>query len=157
MIRIVYSVFAFTLLVVFSCEPKKSDKGISSEDTLKEEKAVTADTSDQASSQNLSGKAGMISGKWKATEFETPTVKLSGELTDIRFDFKNDMTFDYSEDGKKDGGTWKLNEKEDQISLTFQNDIKADMDIKELTENKMVIAGKQHGMYRTYVLERVKK
>jgi len=153
MIRIAFSVLTLALFIFTSCENKPSETGKDAADSLaKDTLTSTSVDTTQIAATELSAKAAMITRKWKATEFETPNVKLSGELIDIRFNFKPDMTFEYSEDGKKDSGTWKLNDQESQIMLTYQNDVKSDLDIKELTENKLVLAGKEHGMYRTYIL-----
>jgi hypothetical protein len=154
MIKIALYTLSLSLLLFTACEKKPAEtEGTTEVDSLKKDTvSATADTTTQVAATELSEKAAMVAGKWKATEFETPNIKLSGELIDIRFDFKPDMTFEYSEDGKKDNGTWKLNEQENQVMLTYQNDVKADMDIKELTKDKFVLAGKEHGMYRTYIL-----
>lgn len=157
MTRIAFSLLLLSTLILSSCEKKPSETADSqTKDSLKKDSATVSVDTSKAPVSELSGKAGMIAGKWKATEFETPTIKLSGELTDIRFDFKKDMTFEYFEDGKKDNGIWKLNDQENQVMLTYQNNVKSDLDIKELKEGKLVLSGKEHGMYRTYVLAPMK-
>jgi hypothetical protein len=118
-------------------------------DTIKKEEPVTPVPEPEA---ELTGKAKMIAKSWKAKELETPTAKLSDEFIDIKFDFKKDGSFEYSEEREKEKGTWKINDKETILTLKYENNMEVKLDIKELSETKMVIAGEEHGMYRSYTL-----
>lgn len=139
------------VLLTAACDRKTTEATTESlpADTIKKDGTETAAP---ASETELTGKANMVAKEWKALEFETPTAKLSGEFVDIRFNFKKDGSFDYSEDGKKEKGTWKLNDNETMLMLEYDDKMQAELEIKELSEEKMTIAGKEHGMYRTYVL-----
>jgi hypothetical protein len=137
-------------MVLTSCEQKPSESNTANSPvTDSTKKEPTAEAKPEIT---LTEKGTMVAKSWKAAQIETPTVKLSGEFVDIKFNFKADGTFEYSEDGKKDEGKWKLNQEETMIMLEYSDGRKADHDIKELSEDKMTIAGKEHGMYRTLTL-----
>lgn len=138
------------LMVLTSCEQKPSESTTAS--NLGTDSAKKETTAEAKPEIKMTEKGAMVAKSWKAAEIETPTVKLSGEFVDIKFNFKTDGTFEYSEDGKKDEGKWKLNQEETMLMLEYTDGRKADHDIKELSGDKMVIAGKEHGMYRTVIL-----
>lgn len=154
-----FSFYLFALLFVSftSCENKATTESASADtlraDTLQTIKDTLATT---VAAPALTGKAAIVAKKWKASQFETTTVKLSGDLIDVRFDFKNDSTFSYSEDGKKQTGKWSVNEQGTTLTLAYDDKRKATHNIKELTDVRMIIAGKEHGMYRTITMEPTK-
>jgi hypothetical protein len=139
--------------LLFSCEKKPVESNnnqatldsTNNKETANQEVAVAPEI-------ELTGNAKLIAKKWKATEIEMPSVKLPGDLVNIQFDFKKDGTFDYQEDNTKDTGKWKMSEDGKMLMLEYDNKIKADLNVKELKDTKFVIAGKEHGMYRTYIL-----
>ena len=100
----------------------------------------------------LQGKALLVARQWLASEFETSNIKLSGELIDLKFNFKSDSTFDNTSDGKTESGTWAINEEGTKLILNYNTAREAKYDVKALNENSMIIAGKEHGMFRTITL-----
>lgn len=147
--KIYQVVFGSLFLILSACGSNPGESNTSSE-------AVDSVTTDSVAvtqpEEALSGKAALITKVWKAEEVVTPTAKLPGDFIDIKFTFHPDKTFDYSEDGKKQKGVWTLNSEETMLMFEYEDGRKADHDIKELNENKLVISGKEHGMYRTLVL-----
>jgi hypothetical protein len=155
-----FSFYLFALLFVSftSCEKKANTSESATVDTVKVDslQQVQDTLATTVTAPALTGKAAIVAKKWKASQFETTTVKLSGDLIDVRFDFKSDSTFNYSEDGKKQTGKWSVNEKGTTLTLAYDDNRKATHNIKELSDVKMIIAGKEHGMYRTITLEPTK-
>jgi hypothetical protein len=148
-----FYVFAILLVSITACE-KKATSESSTIDSSKIDTVKTVRDSSAAEipAAQLTGKAAIVAKKWKASEFETPTVKLTGDVIDVKFEFKNDSTFNYSEDGKKAAGKWSVNEEGTSLTLEYTDNRKVVHTIKKLTDDKMVIAGKEHGMYRTITM-----
>jgi len=140
--------------LLFYCEkkPVESTTTVTTNDSVSTNKEPVVEEVSAAPEIELTGNAKLIAKKWKATEIEMPSVKLPGDLVNIQFDFKKDGTFDYQEDNTKDTGKWKMSEDGKMLMLEYDNKIKADLNVKELKDTKLVIAGKEHGMYRTYIL-----
>lgn len=143
----------FTLVVfAFACEkkPAETQSSANSKDTSKKQEVAVATTNPEV---QLSGNSKIIAKKWYAMEVETANTKLSSELTDIKFDFKSDGTFEYFEDGKKEAGTWKSSDENKMILIEYNSPKrKADYNVQEIKDDKLVIAGKDNSMYRTYKL-----
>lgn len=148
--KLSFLILSSFFLVLSSCE-KKSGESQTVENQAVDSAQIETVSLEEPEAQ-LSGKASMVAKIWKALIFETPTAKLTSDLVDIKFNFKENGEFDYSEDGKKENGSWKVNEEGTMILLEYKDGKKADYTITELKEDKMILTGKVHGMYRTYVL-----
>lgn len=148
--KLSFLILSSFFLILSSCEKKASESQTMETQIVDSTKnyAVVAEESEA----QLTGKAAMVAKVWKALEFETPTAKLTIDLVDIKFNFKENGEFEYSEDGKKESGSWKLNEDGTMILLEYKDGKKADYTISELKADKMILTGKVHGMYRTYIL-----
>ncbi len=96
----------------------------------------------QANAQN----AELIKGAW---QYEDVVGKESMDSTSLTMveRFFGSMTFDFNEDGfyqafllgKDDAGEWKLDEKEEKILIVSSKGDEAEIEIKELTADKLVI------------------
>ncbi|MBX9852042.1 MAG: lipocalin family protein [Cytophagaceae bacterium] len=152
-IMAIASGFAFA-----SCEKKTTEN--SGSDSLKTDTVQKADTAAQVKQNELTGKSAIVAKSWKATEIVTPTTTLSGELADIvgiTFNFKPDGTFEYTDEGKKGAGQWKLNKEETALELIYDDQRGANYEMKELKDDKLIISGMEHDMKRTLTLAPAKK
>lgn len=154
-----YTVFSVCLLLA-ACQSNEKAADKSAEvvkDSIKADtiKTIVADTVSVAPA--LSGDAALVANKWKAESVEMKNgIKLSEDIIDLRFTFKNDLTFDFSEDNKSDSGTWKLSDDSKTLELTYKNSARSKLKVKELKSDKLVLSGKEHGLERTYVLKLAK-
>lgn len=152
MIRRCIPLLMMSALLTFACENKPSEA--SSENQPAEDVvAVKKDSAhEEVKTPALTGKAAMVGKKWKAKEFSTGSVKLQDDLVDLHYDFRSDGSFDVTESGKKEPGTWKVDEAGKKLRLQYSPDRVVDYKVNELQEDRMVIEGKENGMFRTVVL-----
>jgi hypothetical protein len=99
-------------------------------------------------------KTELLAQEWNATELDFAGATLSGEQVSLVYNFKNDGTFERTEDGVKENGKWTISEDGKKLMLEFKGaEGKIEKDIKELTETKLVIEGKEHTMLRVEKLQ----
>lgn len=99
-------------------------------------------------------KSEMIVKDWKATEFTLGETKIVADsVVGIYFRFKPDSTFEYVETAQKDKGKWKMSEDGTKITLTYEQGGRTVVqNIKELTNDKLVVEYEDFGMKRSITL-----
>jgi uncharacterized lipoprotein YehR (DUF1307 family) len=96
----------------------------------------------------------LLAKEWTATELSFAGASLSGDQVSLIYNFKKDGTFERTEDGAKEKGKWSLSEDGKKLILDFEGaEGKAEKEVKELTETKLVISGEEHTMLRVEKLE----
>jgi hypothetical protein len=102
-------------------------------------------------------KSDLLAKEWKASELSFAGTSLSGDQVSLVYNFKNDGTFERTEDGAKEKGKWALSDDGKKLTLNFEGAMgMMEKEVKELTEAKLVISGEEHTMLRVEKLE-VKK
>ncbi len=106
-----------------------------------------------------SSKSEMIVKDWKATEFTLGETKiLADSVVGIYFSFKPDSSFEYTETATKDKGKWSMNEDGTKITLTYKEGGRSVVqNIKELTDDRLVVEYEDFGMKRSITLVPDKK
>jgi hypothetical protein len=143
--------------VLSGCEDKKGDKSPS--DSIKKDTVIKTDTVVEVKEPELTGKAALIAKTWKAVVYKTPDREIKGdliELLDIRYNLKKDFSLEYSEGEKKENGKWSIDTSSMKLTFEYTGEPKAEYEIQELTEEKLKISGKEHGIKRTFELAPVK-
>ncbi|HEY8401316.1 MAG TPA: lipocalin family protein [Cytophagaceae bacterium] len=100
-------------------------------------------------------KSEIIAKSWKGTELEVAGgTKLSADdIGGVNYTFNQDGSFTYTEAAKTHDGTWSLNEDGSKLTLVYEEENRTvEQQIKELSEEKMIIHGVEHGMERTVTL-----
>jgi hypothetical protein len=96
----------------------------------------------------------LLAKEWKATELNYAGTSLTGDKVSLVYNFKKDGTFERNEDGTVEAGKWSLSEDGKKLILEFASaEGKVEKDVKELTEEKLVISGEEHTMLRVEKLE----
>ena len=96
----------------------------------------------------------LLAKEWNATELSFAGTTLSGDQVSLMYNFKKDGSFERTEDGTKEEGKWSLSEDGKKLILEFKGaEGKAEKEVKELTETKLVISGEEHTMLRVEKLE----
>ncbi len=96
---------------------------------------------------------------WKATEFTLGETKIVADsVVGIYFSFKPDSTFEYTETATKDKGKWSLSEDGSKITLIYKEGGRTVVqNIKELSDEKLVVEYEDFGMKRSITLVPDKK
>lgn len=96
-------------------------------------------------------KSELIVKSWKATELELAGgTKLSADdMGGISYTFHPDGSFSYTEAARTQEGKWTMNQEETVVTLAYEDDgRKVEQEIKQLTEESLVLHGTEHGMER---------
>jgi hypothetical protein len=98
-------------------------------------------------------KADLIAKDWKASKLNFGGSEIGGDIVSLEYSFKNDGSFSRTEEGKVEKGKWSIGEDEKKLILEMDDKSKVQKDINELTEDKLVLSGEEHGMMRTETFE----
>jgi hypothetical protein len=98
-------------------------------------------------------KANLIAKDWKASKLNFSGSEIGGDIVSLEYSFKNDGSFNRTEDGKVEKGKWSISEDGKKLILELDDKSKVQKDINELTEDKLVLSGEEHGMMRTETFE----
>ncbi len=103
-------------------------------------------------------KSDMLAKEWNATEVTLGETKLAAsDLGGLKYEFKPDRTFIYTESDKTEQGRWAMNEDGSKVTLNFPETKRVvQQSVKELTADKLVLDYDDHGMHRTVVLSPAK-
>lgn len=98
-------------------------------------------------------KRDIIAKSWKVTEMTIAGAKLSGEdAGGLTYTFKNDGTYEYSEKNQKEKGKWALSDDGKKLTLSSEGGQTFDKEVKELTDDKLVIAGEEYSTPKELVM-----
>ncbi|HVD97816.1 MAG TPA: lipocalin family protein [Cytophagaceae bacterium] len=90
---------------------------------------------------------------WKATEFTLGETKIVADsVVGIYFSFKPDSTFEYTETAQKDKGKWKMGPEGKTIILLYGDGRTVVQNVKELTDDKLVVEYEDFGMKRSITM-----
>mgnify|MGYP001470858323 CR=1 FL=1 len=94
----------------------------------------------------------LMAKDWKAIELVLGgTVVSPDAIGGVYYSFSNDGTFEYTEAGQTQDGTWEVNDK--TITLHYNEGGKTvEKQIKEISEDKLTFEGEEHGMLRAVTL-----
>lgn len=98
-------------------------------------------------------KSELIAKDWKATKLNFGGSEIGGDIVSLEYSFKKDGSFSRTEDGKMEKGKWSLSEDGKKLTLDLEDKTKAEKEVKELTDIKLLLSGEEHGMMRTETFE----